>query len=70
MKRSRQLLALICPFSVKFLTALAFTVKFKAFFVLIFQLLEKELNYDAIQVQFGEEIAKVVEFLTGKRDLG
>ena len=35
-----------------------------------FQFLEKELNYDAIQVQFGEEIAKVVEFLTGETDLG
>lgn len=34
------------------------------------ELLEKELNYDAIQVQFGEEIAKIVEFLTGERDLG
>ena len=34
------------------------------------QLLEKEISYEAIQVQFGEEIAKVVEYLTGEEDLG
>ncbi|XP_065051452.1 uncharacterized protein LOC135681088 isoform X2 [Rhopilema esculentum] len=34
------------------------------------EILEKELSYEAIHVQFGEEVAKIVEYLTGEKELG